>query len=226
MSGELVCFWTEPTGESEIVLRRYTWADSADGCAGGDHLAREQAGRAAVPIVTRDDGRRVYASIDPAAYAGDPRWPSRCGCGYEFTDTDERDIDQEPIYRRPDTGEEWRRRYLPPGALYDAWWYSPKGPDGLCVTVICPDGSRWIIDSRASNCGFKNEPEAVDLLELFGLDPDQIAQARHHCWIRHGDPRTEPVTVDKDGFTCQAGGGSIQTGTYHGFLTAGSFRPC
>jgi len=74
--------------------------------------------------------------------------------------------------------------------------------EGPQLTVVCPNGSQWTIDSRASNCTM----------------PYDYA---HRCWVRHGDPLTEPVTVDKNGLTCAAGGGSIQAGDYHGFLTNG-----
>lgn len=74
--------------------------------------------------------------------------------------------------------------------------------DGPQLTVICPNGHQWVIDSRASNCALPYE---------YG----------HRCWVRHGDPRTQPITVDKNGPTCAAGGGSIMAGDYHGFLTNG-----
>lgn len=67
--------------------------------------------------------------------------------------------------------------------------------------IVMTPGSEWNIDSRASNCGL----------------PYDYA---HRCWIRHGEPPL--VTVDKaGGATCTAGAGSIQAGSYHGFLTGG-----
>jgi hypothetical protein len=41
----------------------------------------------------------------------------------------------------------------------------------------------------------------------------------HRCWVRHGD--APELTVDKNGKTCGAGGGSIVSGSYHGFLRNG-----
>lgn len=72
--------------------------------------------------------------------------------------------------------------------------------DGPHLCVMTP-GGRWNIDSRASNCGLPYDLE-------------------HRCWVRHGEPPN--VTVDKNGLTCTAGGGSIQAGPYHGFLRDGS----
>ena len=133
--------------------------------------------------------------------------------------------------RRADTGEILLRdtyfiHNVPPGAM---WWehyvegWFPKGPedhhpqsvpeyrkhptdpsflfaDGPCLCVMTPGGI-WRVDSRASNC-------------TLPYDYD------HRCWVRHGEPPN--VTVDKSGGpTCAAGAGSIQCGTYHGFLVAG-----
>lgn len=121
---------------------------------------------------------------------------------------------------RPDTGEVQPSPYtFGAGAMWYAPWLEetakckftnfdgsqprPKpyglGPDGRILVVMTPGGS-WIIDSRCRNCGRPN---------------DDV----HRCWIRHGTP--PEITVDKNGDTCQAGAGSIQCGTYHGFLRGG-----
>lgn len=71
--------------------------------------------------------------------------------------------------------------------------------EGPQLTVMTP-GGRWVIDSRASNCGSPYD-------------------YNHRCWIRHGEPPN--ITVDKNGATCSAGAGSIQCGSYHGFLQNG-----
>lgn len=78
------------------------------------------------------------------------------------------------------------------------------GPDGRCLVVKTPDGF-WYVDSRASNCG---RPE------------DRV----HKCWVRHGS--IPDITVDKNGDTCSAGAGSIQCGSYHGFLRNGWLEEC
>jgi hypothetical protein len=88
--------------------------------------------------------------------------------------------------------------------MWDAWWMpgSWRGSDGIALMVRCPNGSDWHVDGRASNCT---------------LPDDRV----HKCWVRHGDPRGCRVTVDKNGNTCAAGGGSIIAGDYHGFLVDG-----
>jgi hypothetical protein len=115
-----------------------------------------------------------------------------------------------PRYRRPDTGAIFDALgSCPPGAMWDATWmhdcrgaYFLGGPntDGRFLVVRLPNGNDWCIDSRASNC----------------TKPDDEG---HRCWIRHGDPPN--LTVDKNGITCDAGAGSIQSGNYHGFLRNG-----
>jgi hypothetical protein len=92
-----------------------------------------------------------------------------------------------------------------PGAMF--WIHFSSGqcdnhepPCEKHLMVVCPDGHMWNIDSRCSNCG---SPE------------DKL----HHCWVRHGD--VPNITVDKNGVTCSAGGGSIQTPDWHGFLRNG-----
>lgn len=115
-----------------------------------------------------------------------------------------------PRYRRTDTGEiKARIRDFGPGAMWDAWWYGgahPGGPflaanpDGRFICVTLPNGHDWCIDMRARNCTL----------------PDDV---EHHCWVRHGEP--PEITAAKNGKTCGAGGGSIQSGDYHGFLQNG-----
>ena len=77
------------------------------------------------------------------------------------------------------------------------------GLDGLNVVCVTP-GGHWSIDNRASNCTMPEDNE-------------------HRCWCRHGT-FGEPLHVDKNGFTCQAGAGSIIIGDFHGFLHNNQIR--
>lgn len=119
------------------------------------------------------------------------------------------------FWKRADTGETKRRiADFGIGAMWFADWYplAKVAPGEVArfggdwdnqydppLHVSTPGGD-WNIDSRASNCTLKN---------------DRL----HRCWIRHGAPPN--ITVDKAGRTCSAGAGSIQAGTYHGFLRNG-----
>jgi hypothetical protein len=115
-----------------------------------------------------------------------------------------------PMYRRTDTGELLELRDAPVGAMWNAEWWNDipayTGADGISLVVRTPAWD-WMVDGRASNCGLPN---------------DHV----HKCWIRHGDPRTGNIHVDKDGVTCSAGAGSILQGSYHGFLHNGCLVQC
>ena len=79
------------------------------------------------------------------------------------------------------------------------------GDDHRSLVIKCPDGHDWMIDLRARNCTMKDE-------------------STHHCWVRHGRPEDGTLHVDKNGLTCDAGAGSIDTGTWHGFLHNGELK--
>jgi hypothetical protein len=129
----------------------------------------------------------------------DPRWPTCCDCGHRFSDNAEYQLFTNVIYKRIDNGETCTLRDAPPGAMYNATWLTHYegycGPDGQSLTVILPNGRAWNIDGQASNCTLKD---------------DKV----HKCWVRHGIPPL--ITVDKNGNTCAAGGGSIQAGESDG----------
>lgn len=146
-------------------------------------------------------------------YAGDPRWPKACGCGYVFTEAATRQVRPQQLVQRTDTGELFEGyRDLPPGAVWNAFWMVEGrkgffvGDDGRCLICKTPDGHDWMIDGRASNCTM----------------PDDNT---HKCWVRHGRPEDGTLHVDKNGHTCAAGAGSIDTGKWHGFLHNGVLTP-
>ena len=143
---------------------------------------------------------------------------------FMLEDTGQISSDGFTLYRRAETFEigpflNNGEAGTPVGAMFwntwlDAWGYKramgypgredkPKSyfPDeqGRILSVQTP-GGKWIIDSRCSNC----------------TKPDDNG---HRCWVRHGEPPN--VTVDKNGGTCAAGGGSIIAGKWHGFLRNG-----
>lgn len=129
--------------------------------------------------------------------------PTKCDeCGVSAPDGASRQVFYRRIYDTP-TG------YPTPGDMYFEscqdvydepkcyYWDNCKGKH---LIVVTPDNHHWNVDSRARNCTM---PE------------DRV----HRCWIAHGDPPN--VTVDKAGLTCNAGAGSIQTASWHGFLRNG-----
>jgi len=208
----VTCFWLEETGTVTVGLRRYRNGPSDCPLPGaGYHEAIVMTGT--VPMLWSAEppdadhwfsGRDGRHGVPDYKWPGDddPRWPAACACGEPFTDDDPRQEWAEVLYRRDGTGELLTLRDAPDGAMWDAWWMPCKGPDGKSLMAKCPGGHEWAIDDRANNCTM----------------PDDTA---HRCWVRHGEPPL--ITVDKDGLTCNAGAGSIQTANYHGFLRAGAF---
>lgn len=192
------CFLLVDARKTKRFLRRYV---SASKCAAhGYHDAMNF-------IDILDGSSPSYEAdeiADISGFAGDSRWPIRCDCGYEFQDGDVRQVFTRRLWRREDSGEEFTLDEAPEGAIWEASWYSgiPSwcGPDGKALICKCPGGHDWHIDGRASNCTMPN---------------DNV----HRCWVRHGTPPN--LTVDKNGNTCQAGAGSIQTPNWHGFLRNG-----
>lgn len=202
----------EPNGEAAVSLRRYHSAPPGTGwtCEAGWHEALVSIGKCREWKEARTDETHphhtwYYKDDAPEVEHTDPRWPKQCKCGYVFTEDDNWQVFTDRIYVGPD-GVEYSIRNPPSGALWWAEWLEDmpkwwKGPDGRVLMAKTP-GGEWCIDSRASNCTLPNDDE-------------------HRCWIRHGIP--PEITVDKNGKTCAAGGGSIVSGNYHGFLTNGYF---
>ncbi len=202
----LKCFLLEPTDRVMRALRRYTSSDDnpcpLPGRWGHDAQVRIEDG----PLLVSEDGPRPTWRTEPPDWLHeDARWPTHCECGYKFQEDDPWQLFWEPIYTRKDTGEEMLLRDAPAGAMWYAPWLADiwAGPDGKCLMVRLPERHDWTVDGPAANCTM----------------PDDAGQQRHHCWVRHGTP--PQITVDKNGQTCNAGAGSIATGTWHGFLRNG-----
>lgn len=189
------CFYVVESGRTKRSLRRYKSSET-DKCSVsgfGYHNAH-------TPIEDGQQAPRSYISSSPANdYDGDPRWPTHCACGYEFQPGDERQVFTESIYRNEATGEEWPMRELPPGAMYDAWWYrdddgephrgtgtgTGTGADGISLIVCLPPGGGndyWYVDDKANNGpGW----ERTGTVPNVTANPS-IQTPRYHGWLRNG----------------------------------------
>lgn len=208
-------FFLEPTDRERMCLRRYR-SSAEHKCAKTGSYCNAMFAFGECDIRYSQTGDRTIehrAELEPPHT--DPRWPTRCeACGEPFGDKDQYQLFARQIYVRESDGFRCTLADAPPGACWDAWWMADrhkddppgvgamKGDDGRCLTVRCPDGHDWMIDSRASNCTKKDDNT-------------------HHCWVRHDRPEDGTLTVDKNGNTCAAGAGSIQTPKWHGFLRNG-----
>jgi len=201
------CFMLEPTGRVRVKLRRYRNAsnDPESRCPfngnDGYHDASTIIGEE--PEELSKEGY-IQNGLKPVSH-DDTRWPVQCQCSYVFREGDEWQRFVEKIYRRADTGEEMTIKDASVGATYYAPWLDAiQVPQGKHCLVVKTPGGEWIVDSQSSNCTMK----------------DDWRQEKHHCWILHGEPPN--MTVNKQGGpTCAAGTGSIQCGSYHGFLRSG-----
>lgn len=194
-------FFCVPTDREIRSLRRFVTGSKCTGPDGYHH--------AKVPI--GDGPVRDNMDLPVGIVRTDERWPAQCSCGYAFKADDDWQVFGETIMRRIDTGEEFSCRAMPPGAVWNEEHlnrYPHKcGPDGRSLYVMLPDKRTWFIDGRARNCT---------------LPDDKV----HRCWVRHGRPEDGTLHVDKNGVTCDAGAGSIDTGTFHGFLHNGFITDC
>lgn len=207
------CFFLEPIRQARLSLRRYNFSYSDDEkCPLKGYYHNAHVPLFDVPETYEFDEQansRVYRHQGPQSREGVPSeyaWPTACECGYIFKESDEWQVFSDHLYRRTDTGEILTLDGAGPGAMWNSEYLNDNammtGPDGLSLTVKCPNGREWLIDGPCSNCG----------------SPDDKV---HKCWCRHGTP--PQITVDKDCNTCSAGAGSIQAGDYHGFLRNGEF---
>lgn len=103
---------------------------------------------------------------------------------------------------KPELGDMYFVKYHEPDEQCYVRW---NNCDGKHLQVVLPNGNTWDIDGRANNCTMPDEKT-------------------HRCWVRHGEPPN--VHVDKNGYTCAAGAGSILSGDYHGFLHNGELTQC
>ncbi len=149
MGSRIECFWIEPSGRTRLFLRRYAGDEP---CPGGYSYHNAMADFGEHPTRKTPDGYLdSYADLAPPA--DDPRWPVKCGeCGYQFKESDNRQVFQDEVFKRSDGGPDTTLRKAPAGAMWDGWWHPEKGPDGIALFVMTP-GGEWFVDGPATNGG-------------------------------------------------------------------------
>ncbi len=212
-------FWCEPSGKVQRSLRCFQHSDKHPCPKGGYCNVSRVLDVVPAEFETGESGVRYFKGYEVSNWPWDA-FPTVCErCGQEIPDP-QRQIALEEIFVARTgalAGQEFPRRDLPVGAMYDQSLYHEFpdwcGWDGLSIFVVTPDGE-WGVDMRANNC----------------TKPDD---KRHRCWVRNGDPRTGYLHVDKDGTaehpTCDAGAGSIWMNApngWHGFLYRGYLIDC
>ena len=195
------CFLITPTENIVVTLRRYAYKDSktpdvpicgrqeprypgADLVTHDTHNAEVEIAREVGTVEGSLDGNHTLGSIPRE----DPRWPTRCVCGYEFQDTDHWQESRTRLYKRSDNGELVTTHDAPVGALYNARWldYDAYQRNEPHVALMCktPAGE-WMIDGPATNGpGWTRTgtPPDIDVTPSIGIGNPQ----RMHGWLRHG----------------------------------------
>ncbi len=139
----------QPIGTRTYLCRYVGASDGSKICPLPEwdyHNAEAVGGESSEPAETfwQDDPRRLAMPSHD-----DARWPSRCACGYVFTEDDSWQL----TYKRwwnTDSG------YPEPGDLF---WRPDgglsrdrqKGDETPHLYAICPDGRAWDIDGGSSN---------------------------------------------------------------------------
>lgn len=198
------CFLIVPTDMTRRWLRRY--ADEGNrgpcnapkGCGYHNHMVFLDD----VIDPARAEGSRCADDAHRLFPATDPRWPRACPCGYQYRAEDAWQVFTRRLWRRADgTGElmtvQGGLDNLPPGAMYLADWTAGGWPSGL--------------QHRTQRTG---QPHLhVVCPDGHHWDIDAPARNDPNGWTREGEP---PLVTARN---------SIDTGRYHGYLTAGVFGP-
>jgi hypothetical protein len=143
------------------------------------------------------------------------RWPTHCkSCGAPVPEETPREKrvgwSGYVVHRQVFTSRLYNTASGEPeiGDMFESHWHDAyecpywDNCNGIHLQVILPDGHHWDAHSRASNCTKKDE-------------------RTHRCWVLHGSYKDGTITADKNGFTCEAGAGSIASANWHGFLRDG-----
>jgi len=181
MGNPIKCFMVERTRTVRISLRRYKGSATGEKCPGkyGYHDASK-----VVRDEPYDKNNEGYGDRPGGPFPkGHPDWPKKCDwCPYEFADGDSWQLGGERLYKNSETGELFTLRKAPVGAMWDAYWMSRRGPDGICLVVQTPGGD-WMIDYPARGVG---QP-----WHRTGVPPKvtavpSIMIGSYHGWLRDG----------------------------------------
>jgi len=179
MADGIACFMVALTGEMRRCLRRYA-SESECPVAPGYHDARGQIEKCRA---TRDDAGHYDGGGSVEDFAGDPRWPTDCACGYVFAESDARQVFVELLYGNGE-GREMTIAEMPPGAMFDVAWTHEKGPDGRSLAVKLPGGPHdvWFIDGPSTSGGYWTRTGEPPRLTV----SPSILTPKYHGFLRDG----------------------------------------
>lgn len=176
VNSKIECFFLEPIEKAQESLRRYA---SGSACPGKPYYHSTSVTIGVIDWDQADGG----LSADDFDHS-DARWPTHCGCGYQFTDSDKWQHGRTRLHSRSDGGGDTTLHDAAVGAMWDADWLpdSRRGSDGVALVVRTPDGD-WQIDGPSSNGG--------DGWKRTGRIPDvtarpSILMPNYHGWLTSG----------------------------------------
>lgn len=179
MSAQVKCFLLTESDRVQVYLRRFVSSIKAScplqfGYHNAETLIDER----------EHTGELVAGDTHPH---DDPRWPKACACGHVFDESDDWQHHVQRLYARSDGGPLTTLRHAPPGAMWDAHWYtSMKGPDGRTLVVRLPNGFDWVVDGPASNGqGWARTGQPPIVTATPSILAGEGAR-QYHGWLRDG----------------------------------------
>lgn len=179
---EIKCFFLKPIDKAQVSLRRYSSStkDGEDSKCSGPMSYHNASVDIGVIDWEEADGGLMSDDWDHE----DSRWPTHCGCGYEFTEDDKWQHARHRLHERSDGGEPVTTHKAPVGAMWDAHWLPSNrtGPDGIALVVRTPDGD-WQIDGPSSNggSGWARSGEIPHVTAR-----PSILMPNYHGWLTNG----------------------------------------
>lgn len=181
---KIKCFWLEPTEFARVSLRRYKGYGEEGPCPTSG-LKYHNASTVVVPMTPRslDDKFDTGFNEDEQYPHDDPRWPKACSCGFVFPEDAHWQINTQRLYGNPEMNGFLTIDEAPVGAMWNAWWYDTKGPDGRCIVVRTPGGD-WIVDypcKDGKGWTRTGEPPNITARPSIG-----IGRNENGGWLYHG----------------------------------------
>lgn len=115
---DIKCFLLEPNGMEYRYLQRFTFTDPKNVCTfTGNYGSHNH-------MIALPDGPAQQGwNLDKANLINQP-WPTHFGCGYSFTETNQKQLFTENQYISKDKpGQIFTLRKTPAGAIWRVTWY-------------------------------------------------------------------------------------------------------
>lgn len=181
---KIQCIWLEPTEYAQISLRRYKGYGEEGPCPASG-LKYHNAQTIVVPQIERPLSEKYdTGDLEHEDYPrDDPRWPKVCPCGFEFPEDANWQVNTRRLYSNHEMNGLVTIDDAPVGAMWDAWWYDTKGPDGRCIVVRTPGGD-WIVDYPCE--GGKGWTRTGEPPNITARPSIGIGRGEKGGWLYHG----------------------------------------